>query len=152
MRRECRERFPRHRLQRKPRVSDPDMHHDTCGMHVPWCMSGSLTRGGGENVPGIPGACAIRNFTYLVRGPCAMWPQRFDCTSVTHMVCEFCQNIHIIQYNRNRIYAPHLSPNTYHFPPVWWAILSMNDNWSVSWNDGNGNSNDVSCVHIHFHI
>ena len=42
MRRECRERFPRYHLQRKPLVSDP-------GMHVPWCMSGSLTRGGGEN-------------------------------------------------------------------------------------------------------
>ena len=26
--------------------------------HVPWCMSGSLTCGGGENIPGIPGACA----------------------------------------------------------------------------------------------
>ena len=25
------------------RVSDPDMHHGTCVMHVPWCMSGSLT-------------------------------------------------------------------------------------------------------------
>ena len=50
--------FPRHRLQRKPLVSDPGMHHGTCVPHVPWCMSGSLTRGGGENVPGIPGACA----------------------------------------------------------------------------------------------
>ena len=28
-----------------PRVSNPDMHHDTCMMHVPWCMSGSLTSG-----------------------------------------------------------------------------------------------------------
>ena len=28
-----------------PRVSDPDMHHGTCVMHVPWCMPGSLTRG-----------------------------------------------------------------------------------------------------------
>ena len=28
---------------------------------VPWCMPESLTRGGGENVPGIPGACANRN-------------------------------------------------------------------------------------------
>ena len=45
------------------------MHHGTCVTHVPWCMLGSLTRGGGENVPGIPGACAIRNITYLVRGP-----------------------------------------------------------------------------------
>ena len=50
--------FPRRRLQRKPLVSDLGMHHGTCVTHVPWCMSGSLTRGGGENVPGIPGACA----------------------------------------------------------------------------------------------
>ena len=54
--------------QRKPLVSDPGIHHGTCVTHVPWCMSGSLTRGGEENVPGIPGACAIRNFTHLVRG------------------------------------------------------------------------------------
>ena len=65
---ECRERFPRHRFQRKPLVSDPSMHHGTCVTHVPWCMSGSLTRGGGENVLGIPGAYVTRNFTYLVRG------------------------------------------------------------------------------------
>ena len=47
MRRECRERFPHHRLQRKPLVSDPGMHHGTCVTHVPWCMSGSLNCGGG---------------------------------------------------------------------------------------------------------
>ena len=58
-----------------PRVSDPDMHHGTCVTHVPWCMPGSLTNGflwnrrRGGNVPGIPGACATCNFTYLVRGP-----------------------------------------------------------------------------------
>ena len=68
MSRECRECFPRHRLQRKPLVSVPDMHHGTCVTHVPWCMSGLLTRGGGENVRGIPGAWATRNFTYLIRG------------------------------------------------------------------------------------
>ena len=67
--RECRERFPRHRLQRKPLVSDPGMHHGRCVTHVPWCMSGSLTHGGGEIVPGIPGACATRYFMYLVKGP-----------------------------------------------------------------------------------
>ena len=50
--------FPRRRFQRKPVVSDPGMHHGTCVTHVPWCMSGSLTCGDGENVPGIPGACA----------------------------------------------------------------------------------------------
>ena len=69
MRRECRERFPRHRFQRKPLVSDPGMHHGTCVSHVPWCISGSLTRCSGENVPGIPGAYATRNFTYLARCP-----------------------------------------------------------------------------------
>ena len=50
--------FPHPRFQGKPLVSDPDMHHCTCVTHVPWCMSGSLTCGDGENVPGIPGACA----------------------------------------------------------------------------------------------
>ena len=69
MRRELRARFPRHRLQRKPLVNDPSMHHGMCVTHVPWCMSGSLSRDGGENVPGILGACATRNFTYMVRGP-----------------------------------------------------------------------------------
>ena len=50
--------FARRRFQRKPLVSDPGMHHGTCVTHVPWCMPGSLTCGDGENVPGIPGACA----------------------------------------------------------------------------------------------
>ena len=45
MRRECRERFPSHRLKRKPLVSDPGMHQGTCVTHVLWSMSGSLTRG-----------------------------------------------------------------------------------------------------------
>ena len=67
MRRECRERFPRLRLQRKLLVSDPGMHHGTCVTHAPWCMLGSLPRGAGENVPGIPGASATHNFTYLAR-------------------------------------------------------------------------------------
>ena len=62
--------FSRHRLQRKPLVSHPSIHHGACITQVPWCMSGSLTRGGGENVPSIPGACPNRNFTYLARGPC----------------------------------------------------------------------------------
>ena len=59
-----------------PWVSDPDMHHGTCVMHVSWCMPGSLTSGflwsrWRENVPGIPSACATSNFTYLERGPWA---------------------------------------------------------------------------------
>ena len=54
MHRECWKRFPRHRLRRKRLVGDPGMHHGTCVTQVPWCMSGSLTRGGGENVPVFP--------------------------------------------------------------------------------------------------
>ena len=42
------------------------MHHGACVTRVPWCMSGWLTRGGGEN---LLGACATRNFTYLARSP-----------------------------------------------------------------------------------
>ena len=66
---ECRERFPRHRLQRKPLVSYLGMHHDTCVTHVPWCMSGSLTRITGETVPGITDACATRNFYVSIKRP-----------------------------------------------------------------------------------
>ena len=33
------------------------------------CLAVSFEVGSGANVPGIPGACATRNFTYLVRGP-----------------------------------------------------------------------------------
>ena len=79
--------FPRHRLQRKPLVSDPGMHHGTCITHVPWCMSGSLTRGGGENVPGIPGACATSNFTYLSRGPWACIIRQFTLSSAQPNTC-----------------------------------------------------------------
>ena len=28
-----------------PRICDPDMHHGTCVMHMPWCMTRSLTSG-----------------------------------------------------------------------------------------------------------
>ena len=53
------------------------MDHGTYVPHVPWYVLGSLTRGGGENVPGIRGACATRNFTYLARGPCVTPPLIF---------------------------------------------------------------------------
>ena len=85
-----RERFPRHRLQRKPLVNDPGMHHGTCTTHVPWWMSGSLTRGVGENVPGIPGACTTRNFTYLVRGP---WLRTPLCTADNAMGYKYISSI-----------------------------------------------------------
>ena len=43
--------FPHRRLQMKPLVSNPGIHHGTCVTHVPWCMSGLLTSGGRETFP-----------------------------------------------------------------------------------------------------
>ena len=75
MRRECQERFPHHRLQMKPLVSDPGV------THLPWWMPGSQTRVSEENVPGLPGACATHNFTYLARGPWKTLDVFFDARS-----------------------------------------------------------------------
>ena len=72
--------FPLHRLKRKPPVSDPGMHHGTCVTHVPWCMSGSLNRGGGKHNTDIPSASASGYFTYLARGPSArLFKELFVC-------------------------------------------------------------------------
>ena len=62
-----------------PRVTNPDMRHDTCVTHVQWCMPRSLTGGflwsrWRGNVPGNPGACTTRNVSYLIRGP---WYDKF---------------------------------------------------------------------------
>ena len=51
-------------------LSIPACIHGSCVTHVLWCMSVSMTRCVGENVPGIPGAYATRIFTYLARGLC----------------------------------------------------------------------------------
>ena len=69
MRRWCRERFPRHRGLAIP----------TCITTRAWCTCRDACRdrklvvpfevGGGQNVLAIPGACAPRNFMYLVRVP-----------------------------------------------------------------------------------
>ena len=101
MRRECRERFPRHRLQRKPLVSDPGMHHGMCVTHVPWCMSGSLTRSGGENVPGIPGACATCNVTYLVRGPLEAISKFISTRSWIHVSRSTIHIVNCMKMNHN---------------------------------------------------
>ena len=63
------------------------MHHDTFVTHVPLCKSRSLARGGGDNVPGIPGACATRNFAYLVRGP---YPVPGECHG--HCTSHICSS------------------------------------------------------------
>ena len=67
MRRECRERFPHQRFQRKLLVSDPGMHHGTCVTHR---LASPRWR---ENVPSIPGAWSSRHFASLERGPSLMY-------------------------------------------------------------------------------
>ena len=106
--------FSRHRLQIQPPVSDP-------GTLVPWCMSGSLTRGSGENVPGITGACATHTFTYLVRGPCFDNPwwvvgmhenalRRETASFQITQLIQSIQNLFARQYNSMlSLHEPHLS-------------------------------------------
>ena len=69
MRRECRERLPRHRGLAIPTCIMTRAWHtcrDACRDRL---LTVSFEVGGGENVSGVPGACATRNFAYLVRGP-----------------------------------------------------------------------------------
>ena len=63
MRRKCWNAFPIQRLQRKPLVSDPGMHHKH--MH----HARAVMYVGFANPQRIPGAIATRDFAYLGRGP-----------------------------------------------------------------------------------
>ena len=119
---ECRERFPHHWLQRKPLVSDPGMPHGTCVTQVPWCISGSLTRGRGENVPGISGACTTHNFTYLIRGPTRQMLVVFRAISPTGRV-RLCNWFHLRR----------LGPRRNHLPPVWWSTFRFWLFKNISW-------------------
>ena len=65
MRLECRERFSRHWLQRKPLVVDPGMHHGSWVTSVPWCMSGSLNHDGGEKRSRYSRRMRNRQFFYI---------------------------------------------------------------------------------------
>ena len=92
MRQDCRERFPRHRLQRKPPVSDSGMHHGTCITHVPWCMSGSLIRSGGENVPGHSRRMCNLRFYVSGKRPIASLkdhPKNFAFSFCLMLVCYY---------------------------------------------------------------
>ena len=90
-----------------PQVSNPDLHHGTCVTQVPWCMPGSLTRdfevGGGGKVPGIPGACVTRNFTYLVRGSWAAFPAPGDVLHRSAII--MIENVHCL-YSRLSWHSP----------------------------------------------
>ena len=69
IRRECRERFPRHRGLAIPTCITVRAWRTCRDAYRDRLTSGFLWSRRWENVPGIPGACATRNFTYLARGP-----------------------------------------------------------------------------------
>ena len=75
----CREHFPRHRgsaIQTCFTARASRTCRDTCRDRLSVV---SFDFDGGENVPSIPGACAIHNFTYLESDPwigyCVVWPR-----------------------------------------------------------------------------
>ena len=87
MRRECRERFPRHRglaIQTCITARAWRTCRDACRDRQ---LAVSLEVGDGENVPGIPGACTTRNFAYLVRGPLACEKQQRKLRSLMRTAC-----------------------------------------------------------------
>ena len=68
----------------RSRHSSRHLWDEHAAMHV-----GIVNRGGGENVPGIPGACSTRNITYLVKKyhtiryhACSMTPHIVDKVSL----------------------------------------------------------------------
>ena len=127
MRRECRERFPRHRGLATPTCITARAWRtcrDACRDH--W-QAVSFEVGGGENVPGIPGAWANRNFTYLVRGPWTRPPVRHFCCCSGHepkvfltlmyTILIYIHYIHYIHYMIMlriwKFYIEHTSGNKY---------------------------------------
>ena len=60
----------------------------------------SFELGGGENIPGIPGACATHDFTYLVRGPwiyACIWSYLFHLGVIT----DIRQNLRFVTHYSN---------------------------------------------------
>ena len=124
------------------RVSDPDMHHDTCMAHEPWCMPESLTSGfiwsrWRVNVTGIPGACATRNFTYLVRGQ-LLQPMTFQHTEAY---------MHLWAMRRHVSFS-YLPSNTHLLPITGYQSL-YNTTYIILFNLGPG---ILRNSHVNFHV
>ena len=71
-----RERFHHHRLQRKPLISDPGMHHGTCVTHVPWCMPGPLLAVAGKTFPAFPAHAQPVNLRIWQEDHWTLWNTR----------------------------------------------------------------------------
>ena len=87
----------------------------------------SFEVGGGKNVPGIPGAWATRNFTYLVRGPWTSQLAGISLSVATSHICKLTpchlvggQNEHILAIERKNLSCPRFNilrsrQNSHHF-------------------------------------
>ena len=79
MHRGCREHFLRHRGLAIPTYIMARVRHTCCDVCRDSKLVVSFEISGRENVPGIPGACATRNITYLVK--------HFECFVCCGQVC-----------------------------------------------------------------
>ena len=80
MHRECQEHFPHHRGLAIPTCITARASRTCRDAYRDLWLAVSFEVGGGENVPGILGACATRKFTHLVRGP---WSGHMTITDIT---------------------------------------------------------------------
>ena len=80
------------------------MHHGTCVRHVPWCMSGPLTCGDGENAPGIPGACApaILRIWQEAHGAAVYWSVAETVVGLWHYLLYW--SLGVVRYRNNFIH------------------------------------------------
>ena len=69
------------------------MHRGTCMTHVPWCMSGSRTRGGGETFPTLS-AHAHPQFYLSGKRPIVTKAIHTNCATASIALCGMWLGIH----------------------------------------------------------
>ena len=107
MRLECRERFSRH-----------------SGLAIPRCIKARAwrtCRDACRDVPGIPGACATSNFTYLVRSP-----REAVLVSITTVQSMLCANAMAYYGPKVRFTCVKITPLQYHSFAVFSVVSAKN--------------------------
>ena len=131
MRWECRERFRRHQLWTIRLFCYADMHHGPCVTHVSWCLSGSLTRGGGENVPVIPSASATRNLPIWQKAHADWNKQGHVLVQRPDAVTSLLVNRPLTRYVKLRFAHAPVMPGT--LPPPLTYTCVTHVTWYMSW-------------------
>ena len=72
-----------------------------------------LNLASGENVPGIPGACATRNFTYLVRGPCLQHHLKGPCFLWGRLARRWVMSMIISKWHKTVDFGLYFAPNNH---------------------------------------